>query len=297
MQTIQELNEQFGIAGTARIIPGNGGLAMVWVNGEAEIYLHGAQVTSWRPAGAEEVIFLSEKSRWEDGRAIRGGIPVCYPWFRGKSDDPKAPAHGVVRTKAWRIESLTRDGDKVVVTLATESDELTKKWWPYDFRLVHRITVGEELRLELVTKNTSNQKWTLEEAQHTYYRVGNAERVRVTGLDGVRYLDNMDGNREKMQRGDVVLDGQTDNAYLNTENSLELIDPVLGRRIEITKENSRATVVWNPWKEGAKALADLGDDEWRQMTCVEAANILAYAITLAPGEEHRLVTRVRVADL
>ena len=303
MQTalsIEELNLSFAIAGIAQIIAGNGGLPKLSITAptaSADIYLHGAQLTSWRPIGAEEVVFLSEHSHWEEGRAIRGGIPVCYPWFRAKADDLKAPAHGFVRTRSWRLESLEHVDDAVTVTMSTESDDPTKKWWPYDFHLLHRVTLATELKLELIVTNTGAAPFSFEEAQHTYFRVGGVEKVRVAGLDGVAFLDNTDSNRERVQHGEVVLSKQTDNAYLETGHALELIDPTLRRSIHIAKGNSRTTVVWNPWREGARSLADLGDDEWRQMICVETANILEDAVNLAPGERHSLTTTIQVADL
>jgi glucose-6-phosphate 1-epimerase len=296
---IDKWNERFGIAGVAQVVAGRGGLAMVQVTASlatAEIYLHGAQVTSWRPAGADEVLFLSVQSRFEDGKAIRGGIPICFPWFRGKADDAKAPAHGVVRTKEWELVSVAQAGEAVVITLAAESDDASRRWWPHEFRAVHRITVGAQLRLELTVTNTGSAPLRFEEALHTYHRVGDAARIRVTGLEATPYLDNMDRNREKMQHGDVAMTGPMDNAYLNTRAALEVIDPVLGRRIRTEKKNSITTVVWNPWESGAKALADLGDDEWRQMACVEASNILGAAVELAPGEEHAMTAVISVRN-
>ncbi len=289
MTTISEWNERFGISSAAQVVAGQGGLAKVQVTtpaASAEIYLHGAQVTSWKPLGNDEVLFLSAESRFEDGKAIRGGIPICFPWFRGKADDAKAPAHGVVRTKEWELVSVAQAGEDVVVTLATQSDDASQRWWPHEFRAVNRVTVGAQLRLELMVTNTGSTALRFEEALHTYHRVGDAAQIRVTGLDGTAYLDNMDRNREKVQHGDVVVTGPMDNAYLNTRAALEVIDPVVGRRIRTEKKNSITTVVWNPWEAGAKALADLGDDEWRQMACVEASNILGAAVELAPGEEH-----------
>jgi glucose-6-phosphate 1-epimerase len=262
----------------------------------AEIYLHGAQITSWRPSGYEDVLFLSEHSRWEIGRAIRGGIPVCFPWFRAKADDPQAPAHGVVRTKAWTLTALTQSRDGVVVTLETASDAMSRKWWPYEFRLVHQLTVGAELKLELTAFNTGDTPLRFEEALHTYHRVGDVKKARVAGLDGTVFLDNTAGNVEKTQRGDVVTTRATDNAYLHTSGALELVDAVLHRRVRIEKKNSLTTVVWNPWEEGAKALADLGGDEWPQFACVEASNILDAAIELAPGAEHTMEAVIRVAQ-
>jgi glucose-6-phosphate 1-epimerase len=295
--SIDELNQRFGVSGVASITAGKNGLPRVCVNipaGTAEIYLHGAQLTSWRPAGAEEVIFLSQHAQWEPGRAIRGGIPVCFPWFRNKADDPKAPAHGFVRTKAWQLDSVESKGDAALVSLSTASDAATRAWWPHDFHLTHRLSIGMELTQELIVSNTGNTPLRFEEALHTYYRVGGAEAVRVKGLDGVAYLDNTDGNREKQQLGDIVFTGQADRAYLDTTHAVEISDPLLRRRIRLEKQNSRTTVVWNPWSTGAQSMADLGD-EWRAMVCVEGSNIRDSAVDLAPGEQHTMKTIIHVA--
>jgi glucose-6-phosphate 1-epimerase len=294
--TAAELDRQLGIPGIARVSEGNGGLARVQITGafgEGEMCLHGAHVTSWRPAGSEEVLFVSTKSRWEEGQAIRGGIPICFPWFRGKFDDPHAPAHGFVRTKTWQLESIvesesgeTKTG--VTVTMFTQSDEHTRKWWPGEFRLEHHVTFGSELRLELVCTNTGTTPFRFEEALHTYNRIANIEDVRVHGLDGVSYLDNTESNKEKTQNGDVIIASPTDSAYCNTQNEVDLLDSNQKRRVRLRKEHSLTTVVWNPWTEGAARLQDLGDGEWRQFVCVEASNILDAAIHLAPGQEHRM---------
>jgi len=292
LSQIDALNRRFELPEIAAVVPGNGGLAKVRVTtslAAGEVYLHGAQVTSWKPAGAEEAIFLSQHSHWQDGRAIRGGIPICFPWFRAKADDAQAPAHGFVRTREWQLDSVTAEGDGcVAVTCSTGSDDATRRWWPHEFRLVHRVTIGSSLHLELTVTNLGSAPFVFEEALHTYFRVGAAERARVRGLDQVTYLDNTDGNREKVQSGDVALTAPTDNAYLNTRSALELIDPTLHRILRTNKQNSATTVVWNPWQQGAVSLADLGADEWRLMTCVEASNILRSAVSLAPGEQHAM---------
>ena len=297
MSAIDELNQRFGVSGVASVTAGNNGLPRIRVNipaATAEIYLHGAQLTSWRPAGAEEVIFLSQHAQWEPGRAIRGGIPVCFPWFRNKADDPKAPAHGFVRTKAWELDSVEKLGDAVRVSLSTSSDEGTRAWWPYDFYLQHSLTIGAELTQELVMTNTGSKPLRFEEALHTYYRVGGAHAVRISGLDGVAYLDNMDNNREKWQQGDIAFTAQTDRAYVDTTHAVEIMDPILRRRIRLEKQESRTTVVWNPWSTGAQSLADLGD-EWRTMACVEASNIRAFAVNLEPGQQHSMRTLIKVS--
>jgi len=250
-------------------------------------------VTSWKPEGAEEVLFVSEKSYWEEGRAIRGGIPVCFPWFRGKADDPQAPSHGFVRTKIWRLASLSEGPeDSVEVLLTTESDNATRRWWPSDFRLEYRITVGRDLNLELTMRNTGQTELRFEEALHTYFKVGDVEKAEVRGLDGVAYLDNRDANRRKSQSGDLRLTGQTDNAYLEASGEIVISDPAGQRLLRTRKQNSNSTIVWNPWREGAAAMTDLGDEEWREMLCVEGGNILGSAINLKPGEAHTMTVRI-----
>jgi glucose-6-phosphate 1-epimerase len=295
-----ELDRRFGIPGVAQVSEGNGGLPRVRISGsfgQGEMYLHGAQVTSWKPAGSEELLFVSTESRWEEGQAIRGGIPICFPWFRAKVNDPHAPAHGVVRTKAWQLESIVETEAGVTVSMFTESDEHTRGWWPGEFRLVHRVTFGSALSLELVCTNTGATSLRFEEAHHTYNRVADVERVSLHGLDSVHFLDNTESNKEKVQRGDVAIASQTDNAYLDTKSTIDLSDVNMRRRIRLTKTNSLTTVVWNPWREGAAGLPDLGDDEWRQFICVEASNILTAAIDLAAGQEHRMAAVLIVERL
>jgi glucose-6-phosphate 1-epimerase len=300
---IDRLNQRFSIPGIAQIVAGTNGLPRVRIKtaaASAEIYLHGAHLTSWAPGGTREIIFLSEKAQFQDGIAIRGGVPICFPWFNAKSDakayTPPAPAHGFVRSKAWNLAAVIHEGNAVTVTLSTESDEGTRHWWPHDFRAEYRVTIGSQLMLELTIVNTGETPFAFEEALHTYYRVGQIQDIRIVTLDGVTYQDNTDSNREKIQQGDNTFTGRTDNAYLNTRADLELVDPILKRRISIGKENSLNTVVWNPWQELARDMADLGDDEWQHFVCIEAANIRAAAVTLQPDERHTTTVNIRVAE-
>lgn len=289
---IDALNRRFGIPGIAKVVCGNNALpklSITALEASAEIYLHGAQVTAWHPAGAAEALFLSEHSHWHDGRAIRGGVPICFPWFRAKADNPKAPAHGFVRTREWHLDAIqANEGGSVIAELSTASDASTLQWWPHDFQLMLRVTVGAALKLELTTRNTGAATFSFEEALHTYFRVSDARSVRVSGLDQASYLDNTGGNREHVQAGDIVFNAATDSAYLNTVTSLDLIDSGFHRILRTEKQNSATTIVWNPWQQGAASLSDLGSDEWQSMTCVEASNILGASVSLAPGQQHTL---------
>lgn len=296
--TIAELDRRFGVAGVASVVAGNGGLPVVRINtpqAAGDIYLHGAHITSWKPAGAQEVLFLSSRSFWEEGRAIRGGVPISFPWFADKADDPKAPAHGFVRTTAWEIESVVHSGDAVVVSMVIESSEKIRQLWPGDFRLEHRVTAGAELSMELIVTNTGASSTRFEEALHAYHNVGDVKAVQVAGLEAGRYVDKTDTMREKEQRGDITISAETDRVYLDTKTAVELIDPVVRRRIRIVKEHSLTTVVWNPWSQKAAAISDLGEGEWQSLLCIETSNVGSFAIELAPGQQHNMKATVSVA--
>jgi len=295
---IAELERRMGIPGVAKVSAGNGGLARVQITtptATGEVYLHGAHVTSWKPAGKDEVFFVSPHSLWQDGHAIRGGVPICFPWFGDKADDPHAPAHGFVRTKEWKLKKIAATDAAVSVELSTESGPDTLPWYAADFRLTYRVTYGSELTLELIMSNTGRESLRFEEALHAYHNVGDAARAAVAGLDGIHYLDKTDAFREKTQAGDVRITAETDRVYLNTSHRLTLTDPVLQRRIIVKKENSLTTVVWNPWSEKSLTLSDLGKDEWKKMLCIETSNVGGFAVELAPGQQHTMKATVNLS--
>lgn len=299
-ESVTQLNRRFGIAGAAEIVEGHGGLPKVHVttrDAAGDIYLHGAQVTSWRPAGAPDVFFVSTESRWETGRAIRGGIPICFPWFGSKPGDAQAPAHGFVRTSGWQLESVTQEEAGVTVSMSTESGDETRRWWPASFRLVHRVTFGSSLHLDLTVTNRGAATLRLEEALHAYFHVGRVDEVRLRGLENLRYLDKTEANREKIQDGRLAIAAETDRIFLNARDAVEIEDRSLGRRIRIVKEQSATTVVWNPWRQKAQALADLGDDDWMRMVCVEVSNVSPLGIVLEPAREHTMRALITAADL
>lgn len=289
---IEGLNRRFGIEGLAEVVAGAGGLPQVRITsrlGTAEVYLYGAHVTSWCPAGQQDVLFVSAESDWEAGKAIRGGIPICFPWFGPKAGDPNAPNHGFARLVEWRLDSLTAlDDGGVTMVCVLESDAATLAVWPHTFCAAYRITVGKTLRLELTVINNGTLPLRFEEALHTYFKVGQIERVRISGLDETTYLDKNDQFRAKRQLGDLYFEGPVDHVYVQTQEPVEVLDAVLYRKVRTEKLNSTTTVTWNPWQEGAAALRDFGDEEWRSMVCVEASNVMDAAMVLGPGEEHNL---------
>src|SRR5215470_4662352 len=292
-QAIDSLNERFAIAGVLTFEAGPGGLTRAVVGGraaEGHVYLHGAHVTHHRPAGRRPLLFLSERSRFASGKAIRGGVPVIFPWFGTRAGHPQAPDHGFARTREWAVESVAPAGDgSVALTLALEADDTTRPTWPHEFRIRHRVAFGERLEMTLEVENRSSHPFDFEEALHTYLLVGDVGQVSITGLGGGAYIDKTEDMRRKTLAADPLrLNGTTDRVFLNTSATCTVTDPVLTRRIVVEKTGSTTTVVWNPWHEKASTMGDLGDDQWRSMLCVEAANAADNAVHLAAGERHTM---------
>jgi len=292
---IAALDRQFGIPGLATVSAGHGGLPRVLISSPhaaGEMYLHGGHVTSWTPTGARDAFYCSPNAVWHDGLAIRGGVPICFPWFGNNAANPAAPAHGFVRTKTWGLQSVEHVDDDVAVSVFTVSTDDTRKWWPFDFHLVCRATFGEQLKLELIVTNTGSAPFSFEEALHAYFAIGDVQAAAVRGLDGTRYIDKVDHFTEKTQSGDIRISSETDRIYVNTQHDLDLIDPALSRPATIRKQNSATTVVWNPWADKAAAMSDLGPGQWKKFLCVETANIGASSVHLGPGESHTMAARV-----
>ena len=293
--TIEQLNAKFGIAGQLKFIAGNGGLPMIQINttkAKALISIHAGQVLSYQPAGeAEDVLFLSEKAYYQDGKAIKGGAPICWPWFGADPEGKGRPGHGFVRNRGWNVvatEGLT-NGD-IKVTVGLDDTPETQAIWPHAFSLRQEIIIGDTLNLSLITRNTGKEVFTITQAFHTYFKVGDIARTKVVGLTGCDYLDKAGGgNAQKHQNGDVTIDSEVDRIYLNVGNTLTIDDAALNRRIRITSQGSKTAVVWNPWEKIAKDMADLEDDDYKRLLCVETTNATNDGVEVAGGGEWRLV--------
>lgn len=257
---------------------------------EGQIYLHGAHVAHYQRRGEKPLIFMSGKSIFAADKAIRGGVPICFPWFGAKKDDAKAPAHGFARLKQWGVESAKKTDDGgVQIVLSLESDDSTRGLWPGDFLARYTVTFAKQLRLRLEVQNTGSGPIVFEEALHTYLSVGDIREVQVEGLSGVDYIDKVQGGRRLLQGAEpVAFVGETDRVYLNTQSTCVAHDPVGERSISVSKSGSNTTVVWNPWIAKAKAMADFGDDEWPGMLCIETCNVADFAVTLGAGASHMM---------
>lgn len=263
---------------------------------EAHVYLHGGHLTHWQPRGQAPVLFLSARSAFSPERAIRGGVPVIFPWFGPRAGDAAAPMHGFARVSPWHVESGDRlPGGRVALTLRLDTGDATRALWPHAFTLRLRVTVGESLDLGLEIVNASPEAWTFEAALHTYLAVGDVRAVSIGGLEGATYIDKTDALTRKRAGGEPLrLTTETDRVFVGTRATCTIDDPVLGRRLAVDKRGSATTVVWNPWADKARTIADLSADDWQRMLCVETANAADDAVRLAPGARHEMGCRLSV---
>ncbi len=269
--------------------------------GRSRIFDHGAHVVGWQPEGsAQPVLWLSSATAYAAGKAIRGGIPICFPWFGPGLSGDRKPAHGFVRATPWRRDEVIESGGILRVAYSIDpSISGDQPEFPYDYRA--RLTAefgAEHLSVSLWASNEGDVPFTIEQALHTYLAVGDVRKITVDGLDGAVYLDKNSPEPafDLTQSGPLRLDGPTDRVYLS-EGPVTVRDPGLGRRLVSTTHGASNVVVWNPWLQAAEQMADMGPGEWTGMICVEAANVLANALTLLPGEHRTLSQRIEVLPL
>ncbi|MBW3068615.1 D-hexose-6-phosphate mutarotase [Actinomyces sp. 594] len=281
---------------TAALTPGRGGQPRLLVDapaGSAEIYLHGAHLTAWTPRGGRPVIFTSRRAVFDGVTPIRGGVPLCLPWFGTGVDGRMRPAHGWGRISTWQLRSAqSLPGGGVQALLGLERDGIAA---------LYSVEVGEELILTLSLRRTASTPTAapVEAALHTYLAVGDVTAVEVTGLEGATYLDKVTGRAGQLQRGPLRITGQTDRVYQSGGPTapVTVSDPGHGRRITVVGAHAPNTVVWNPWSAGAAAMADMDDDEFASMLCVESAAVGENAVILEPGQSVSLGARITVAPL
>jgi glucose-6-phosphate 1-epimerase len=290
--TVEQLNERFGKPGIV-FETGRGGLIRAVISAPTatgELYLHGAHVTHFQPSGEQPVLWMSGHSYFEAGKPIRGGVPICFPWFGPPpADKGEAPAHGLARLSAWNVHRTDVD-EEGAVTLV-----LDRHVDPFVCQLVARF--GTELELSLsfrLSDRVALEMASYQVALHSYFLVGDIASVKVTGLERFPYIDKLDGATIKPATGQAIqFDAECDRVYMGTTGPCLLHDPVLGRQIRIENEDSSDTVVWNPWIAKAARMPDFGHDEWKQMVCIETANV-SQAPVLTVGKTARIATRIAV---
>lgn len=303
MQALAQLNAAFGQTSskagaiTFQSSPLGGILAHLISGGhQASVALQGAQVLSWQPAGHGEMLWLSPMAKLGTGTAVRGGIPVCWPWFAAHPQDLAKPLHGFVRTRTWEVVASAVAEGAARLVLETETGPHDAALWPHSAEVKLEIEMGSALRLSLSTRNTGVSALPLTQALHSYLRVGDIADVHVEGLDGRTYIDKVDANSRKTQSSaELRIDREVDRIYLGDTGRITLADAALGRRIEIASGGSRSAVVWNPWMERSARIADMGAGGYRTLLCIETANAGDDTIRLEPGSVHTLGASLSVA--
>ena len=295
---LKQLNQKFAFENkesSLQVKEGKGGIPVIEIKNRqasAIISLQGVHLLSWIPQGKKEVMWLSADAQYARGKSIRGGIPVCWPWFGASEINAVYPAHGFARTVIWQLcktKQLTVDETQVTFRLETQKisgDKNIQKMWPYNTILEYTVTIGKKLCLELTTYNNSAETINISEALHTYFNVDDVSESSVYGLEGKIYLDKPDKFKRKKQIGPITINEEVDRVYLHTVDDVVIENK--NRKIIIKKRGSQSTIVWNPWKETAEKMADLGKEGYLKMLCVESANAVKNTVRINAGDSHTL---------
>jgi glucose-6-phosphate 1-epimerase len=297
----EALNERFGIVDQLVFVKGKGGLLNAHIKNKyatAVVSLYAGQVLSYKPVDStSDLMFLSEQAYYEAGKAIKGGVPICWPWFGADPQGRGRPAHGFARTSEWNvIESGTTSDGATRLVLELKLNETTRALWHGNIEAQLEIEVGKTLTIKLITTNLGEEVIELTQALHTYFSVGDIAQTSVKGLEEKNYIDKVDGSKQKTQAGAVTINSEVDRIYTEVANSLVIQDEKLNRRIFIHPAGSNSAVVWNPWKDIAANMADLGDEDYQHMLCVETTNAGPDVVNVAPGESYSLSAEYSIAS-
>lgn len=269
---------------------------------DAAIALQGAQILEYTPRGERPVIWLSDRVEYKRGQGQRGGIPICWPWFgalernpatvRALAHDENLPAHGFVRTRDWSLHSIDESDEHTQIKLNFLTDALSQIHWSANAELQLTITIGDTLRLELTTRNLGTQPLAATQALHTYFAISAIDKIHLTGFDNTHYIDTLDDWYDHNQDGAIHFAAETDRIYLDVPPSVQLHDSGWNRTIELRTINSASAVVWNPWIEKSKRLTQFAPDAFREMVCIETANVLDDMIELELQATHTLTLEI-----
>ena len=264
-------------------------------HGEAAIALHGAHVIDFRPVASQPLLYLSPDARFREGTPIRGGVPICWPWFGDHPIDPRKESHGFARNHFWELEGVAEPEENVTeIALRLPRKNMPHHLWAHVSELSLTISVSSALDLALTTTNKGDAPCVVGGALHSYFAVSDIRRISVEGLEGRRYHDKSREGAIGVQEGPIRFDRPVNRIYENTRPLTSIVDPGWQRLIRVDAKGSRTTVVWNSWIEQSKSFKDLPDDGYRHFVCVETANWGDDCPTLAPGESHTLGCRITV---
>lgn len=296
---MSQLHKHFGIAESVKLMAQGANPPFISVtncSASALISLYGGQVLSFRPQSEkEDLLFLSGKADLSGSQAIRGGIPVCWPWFGSDPESLNRPNHGFARNAHWEVTGSELCSEyETKLQLHLQQTDAIRSVWPFAFDLMLEITVADSLTLELVAQNKSDSAFTMTQALHSYFRIGDIDRVTVLGLEGKDYLDKLDQGRRKKQTELLSIAGEVDRIYTGIQNHLLVDDKVLRRRIQISAKGNHSAVVWNPWTEASAGLSDLADDDYKRFICVETGHVDADAVTVEADSEYRLHANFKI---
>ncbi|MBK1694920.1 D-hexose-6-phosphate mutarotase [Chromatium weissei] len=301
---VARLNTRFGISGVLHFSEGRGGLTMIEIENHhatATISPYAGQVLAYRPHTApDELLFVSERAYYAAGKAIKGGIPICWPWFGPDPENKGRGGHGFVRAWAWTVLACAQQANgETTVKLGLTDDAATREIWPHQFNLQLEIVVGATLTVTLITRNTGDAPIEITQGLHTYFKVGDATQTQVLGLDGVQYIDKAAGAGDALikQDGAVTVASEVNRIYERVPSRLRIEDPVLHRRIVIDSVHSQTCVVWNPWVETALAMDDLDELDYLRFICVETVNTASEMITIPARGEARIGAEYRIEAL
>ncbi len=254
----------------------------------AKIALQGAHLFHYQAKGKAALLWLSETSFFETGQSIRGGVPICWPWFGMPKDDMTLPQHGFARTSLWEyMDADETDDETTQITLQLTHSTESLALWPHKFKLILNITIGKTLSMSLTTENCDDKAFEVTSALHTYFNISAIENISVEGLDQHRYLNALTG-KYNLQNGNIIIDREVDRVYQKVSSPLFLIDKK--RTIEINNEGSSSVVVWNPWIKKCARMSAMKDDAYKSMLCIETANAFEDTRTIQPNQSHTLTT-------
>ena len=296
---LSALNAQWGQSGAVCFEERFGGPVAVLTSARstAVVALQGAQVLSWRPTAGANVLWLSPVANLGTEKAIRGGIPVCWPWFGPHPKYMTKPAHGFVRAAMWEVAGTSGRAGQASIRFCFDACKIDPALWDHAAEVLIDIVLSDALEIILTTINRAGKAIPLTEALHTYLAIGDIADVAITGLEGRSYIDQMALGHHPVQSGAITIAGEIDRIYQQTPGTVIVHDTKLKRNITIAKTGSASTVVWNPGHEKSTRLGDMGAEGYRHMVCIETANAGDDVVTLSPGQRHQLSAKISVEPL